>query len=167
MTQAAPAPKQPMRSGGPLARRPRSEAAIDRSYRPQDTDVFGPGVHRLVVWGTPVVLGLIYGFWAAANRRHGGPITGMNLLFGWITALVFAILFALVRKLSVKMRREQHSIMRAAFWGAAVGFLLIQSGGSVWRAVVYGLIIFACAFAATFYYWYTHEDAAGHRLLPR
>jgi hypothetical protein len=167
MTQEAPAPRRST-SGGPVARRPRSEpAAIDRTYHPTDTDVFGPGVHRVVGWVGPVLLGLVYGCWAATNRRHGGPITGGNLLFGWITTLVFVVLFVVIRKLSSKMKREQYSLMRAAFWGAAIGFLVIQSSGSVWRAAVYGLVIFAGAFLATFYFWYVREDAVGHRLLPQ
>lgn len=55
-------------------------------------DVFGAKVHTAARYGIPVVLGLVYGYWAAANRRDGGPITGWNVLFGFVTAIAFIVL---------------------------------------------------------------------------
>ena len=43
-----------------------------------------------------MALGLVYGFWAAANRRGGGDITSWNILFGFVTAAVFIVLMAIL-----------------------------------------------------------------------
>ncbi|MFG2553826.1 hypothetical protein [Streptomyces sp. NPDC048581] len=127
-------------------------------------DVFSERTHRIASVATPVTLGLIYGYWAAANRRSGGEITGWNLLFGFVTAAVFMALYVAVRALAPHMRREQHAILWAAFAGAAFGFLYDQTGKSVVRSALMGLVIGAVCFAVLFYRYYTHEDAQGRRI---
>jgi uncharacterized membrane protein YdjX (TVP38/TMEM64 family) len=127
-------------------------------------DVFGPRIHIAVKVGLPVVLGLVYGFWAAANQRHGGPITGWNLLFGFVTALVFAVLFAAVCALAPLLPRELHALCWFVFSGCAVGFLYSQTGASVFSSSGLGLLVGAAVLAMVFYRYYTHEDAAGRRI---
>jgi hypothetical protein len=127
-------------------------------------DVFGPRIHTAVKVGLPVVLGLVYGFWAAANQRHGGPITGWNLLFGFVTALVFAVLFAAVCALAPLLPRELHALCWFVFSGCAVGFLYSQTGASVFSSSGLGLLVGAAVLAMVFYRYYTHEDAAGRRI---
>jgi hypothetical protein len=127
-------------------------------------DVFGPRIHTAVKVGLPVVLGLVYGFWAAANQRHGGPITGWNLLFGFVTALVFAVLFAAVCALAPLLPRELHALCWFVFTGCAVGFLYSQTGASVYSSSGLGLLVGAGVLATVFYRYYTHEDAAGRRI---
>ncbi|CAL9502710.1 DUF3488 domain-containing protein [Streptomyces sp. enrichment culture] len=140
---------------------PRNRAAIERGGT---TDLFSRKVHRAAVIALPVVLGLVYGFWAAANRRYGGPVTGWNLLFGFVTALVFAVVLVALLTLAPKLRREIHAAVWAAFCGIAVAFLFSQSGGSVLRATALGLAVTAGVFAIMFYRFYTQEDAEGHRV---
>ncbi|MBC9728927.1 hypothetical protein [Streptomyces sp. TRM68367] len=145
MAQAAPA------SGG-TARQTRTP------------DVFGERTHTAAKWAAPVLMGLVYGYWAAANRRHGGEITGWNLLFGFVTAFAFMVLYVAVRALAPRMKRERHALTWFAFTGCAAGFLHNQSGQTVlWSAAV-GLIVGASFFAVLFYRYYTHEDAAGRRV---
>jgi hypothetical protein len=128
-------------------------------------DVFGPKVHLLAKWALPVVLGLVFGFWAAANRRYGGPVTGWNLLFGWLCALVFVVAYAVVREVARRLRREQHALLWAAFTGIATGFLISQSPYvSLLRAVIPALAAAVGVFAVLFYRYYTCEDAAGRRI---
>jgi hypothetical protein len=112
----------------------------------------------------PVVLGLVYGYWAAANRRSGGEITGWNLLFGFVTAIAFMVLYAAVRYVAARMIREVHAIMWGAFAGGTFGFLYSQTDASVLRSSLMGLVIGAVCFVVLFYRYYTHEDAQGHRL---
>lgn len=138
---------------------PRPRKAIERGGT---TDVFSPRVHRAVLVAVPVALGLVYGFWAAANRRYGGPVTGWNLLFGFLTALVFAVVLMALLVLAPKLRRELHAVVWAAFCGIAVGFLFSQSGGSILRSAALGLGVMAGVFVMMFYRFYTHEDASGH-----
>ncbi|MEV7084115.1 hypothetical protein AB0N88_37120 [Streptomyces sp. NPDC093516] len=126
-------------------------------------DVFSARTHAAAALALPVVLGLVYGFWAAANRRHGGPITGWNLLFGFLTALVFAVVFAAVWRLAPRLRRELHALAWFAFTGCAIGFLVNQSGESVLKSAGLGLAAGVGVLLTMFYRSYTREDAGGHR----
>ncbi|MFD7133795.1 hypothetical protein [Streptomyces sp. NPDC059894] len=147
-----------------------AHAAPAPSVRPTSTvttttpDVFGARTHLIAKWAVPVTMGLVYGYWAAANQRHGGPVTGWNILFGFVTALVFIGLYAAVRTLASRMRREVHALLWAAFAGCALGFLINQTGASVLYSASIALVIAAGVFAVLFYRYYTHEDAEGHRI---
>lgn len=127
-------------------------------------DLFSERTHAVARYAIPVVLGLVYGYWAAANRRQGGPITGWNLLFGFVTALAFIVLCLAVATLAPRLKRELHSLTKSAFAGAAVGFLYNQSGVSVLRAATLGLVVTGAVFMVFFYRYYTHEDAEGNRI---
>ncbi|MFE5816075.1 hypothetical protein [Streptomyces sp. NPDC056479] len=151
MAHAAPAPGG--RASGRVMARP--------SHLP---DVFSARTHQIVSVALPLVLGLIYGYWAAANRRSGGEITGWNLLFGFVTTIAFIIVYVGVRALAPYMRRELHAVVWAAFTGGAFGFLYSQTDASVLRSSLMGLAVGAVCFVVMFYRYYTHEDAQGHRL---
>ncbi|MFE7896940.1 hypothetical protein ACFU3E_05215 [Streptomyces sp. NPDC057424] len=140
---------------------PASRKMITQRRRP---DVFSARTHSVAHVALPVVLGLIYGFWAAANQRHGGPITGWNLLFGFVTALVFAVLFAAVWQLAPRLPRELHALSWFVFAGCATGFLYNQTDASVYSSSGLGLAVGAGVFVMVFYRSYTHEDAAGRRV---
>ncbi|MER6525538.1 hypothetical protein [Streptomyces sp. NPDC001508] len=127
-------------------------------------DVFDERTHAVARLAFPVLLGLLYGYWAAANRRDGGPITGGNLLFGFVTALVFVLVYLGVQALAPRMRREVHALLWTAFGGIAFGFLYSQSGESALRSAGMSLAVAAVIFIVIFYRYYTHEDAEGHRI---
>ncbi|MFD4502832.1 hypothetical protein [Streptomyces sp. NPDC058457] len=127
-------------------------------------DVFSAQTHARARVAVPVVTGLIYGDWAAANRRSGGPITGSNLLFGFLTALVFAVVLFALLTYAPRLRRELHALVWTAFTGIAFGFLYSQTGESVLRSVGMSLAVAAVTFILMFYRFYTHEDAAGNRI---
>lgn len=127
-------------------------------------DVFSGKVHRAARFGVPVALGLVYGYWAAANRRDGGPITGWNILFGFVTVIAFIALCLAVATFAPLLKRELHSLVKSAFAGAAVGFLYSQTGDSVLRSAGLGLAVCAGVFLVFFYRYYTREDATGHRI---
>ncbi|MFH9858840.1 transglutaminaseTgpA domain-containing protein [Streptomyces sp. NPDC017202] len=127
-------------------------------------DVFDERTHAVAKWAVPVALGLVYGYWAAANRRSGGPITGWNVLFGLVTALVFIALYVGVRAVAPRLRREVHALLWAAFAGCATGFLVNQSGSSTLYSAGVSIAVAAGFFAVMFYRYYTHEDAEGHRI---
>ncbi|MEU0004116.1 hypothetical protein ABZ079_07405 [Streptomyces sp. NPDC006314] len=159
MSHAAPA------SGG-MSRPGRTPGAEGRAadVRSRPPDVFDARTHAIARIVFPVVLGLIYGFWAAANRRFGGPITGWNLLFGFVTALVFAVVFMALLKLAPRMRRELHALLWSAFVGCAFGFLYSQSTTTALGAALMSLPIAAATFLVFFYRYYTREDASGRRI---
>ena len=127
-------------------------------------DVFDAKVHTAFRYGIPVVLGLVYGYWAAANRRDGGPITGWNVLFGFVTAIAFIVLCIAVATFAPLLKRELHSAVKSGFAGAAVGFLYSQTGESVLRSTALGLAVAAGIFVVFFYRYYTHEDGEGNRI---
>ncbi|MET8950434.1 hypothetical protein ACWEO4_05095 [Streptomyces sp. NPDC004393] len=131
-------------------------------YRPPD--IFDHRVHLTGRVAVPVVLGLLYGYWAAANRRAAGPITGWNILFGFVCAIVFAVLCAGLFTLARRLPRELHAVLWAAFAGIAFGFLYSQTGQSVLLATGLSLAVAVAFFAFNFYRYYTHEDAAGHKV---
>ncbi|WP_055535216.1 hypothetical protein [Streptomyces graminilatus] len=127
-------------------------------------DVFSARVHRIANIVLPVVLGLVYGYWVAAVQRDGGPITGGNVLLGFVSALAFMVLLIGVRAVAPRLRRELHAAMWGAFAGIAFGFLYSQTGASVLRSCGNSLVVAGSVCAMMFYRYYTHEDAAGHRL---
>lgn len=131
--------------------------------RPRTPDVFSERTHKAARLGTAVVLGLIFGFWAAANQRYGGPVTGWNLLFGWLSALVFTVVFLALQAVGPRLPRELHAAALGAFTGTAVGLLVAQSFESVLRSAAVGLVTGAGAFALLFYLYYSREDAQGRR----
>ncbi|MBO4257736.1 hypothetical protein GRC12_28230 [Streptomyces griseorubiginosus] len=137
----------------------------NRAARPTRTpDLFDERVHTAGRYGIPVVLGLLYGFWAAANRRGGGEITGWNILFGFVTAAVFIVLCIAVATFAPLLRRELHSLVKSAFAGASIGFLYSQTGESVLRSAALGVVVTAGVFLVFFYRYYTREDAVGNRV---
>jgi hypothetical protein len=125
-------------------------------------DVFDARTHAVARWAVPVVGGLIYGYWAAANARDAGPITGWNVLFGFVCAIVFAAAYIGVRMLAPVLRRELHALVWTAFAGIAFGFLYSLTGASVLRSTFMALGVSVFVLAGSFYHYYTHEDAAGH-----
>ncbi|NEA62783.1 hypothetical protein [Streptomyces sp. SID12488] len=127
-------------------------------------DIFSARAHLAVNRALPVVLGLVYGFWAAANRREGGPITGWNVLFGFVSALAFMAVLVGVRAVAPRLTRELHAVAWGAFAGVAFGFLYSQTGASVLRSCGNSLVVAASVSAVLFYRYYTREDAAGHRV---
>ncbi|QHA09768.1 hypothetical protein GQF42_23435 [Streptomyces broussonetiae] len=133
-----------------------------RATRPPD--VFDARTHRIAHIAVPVVLGLIYGYWVAANNRAGGTITGWNLLLGFASALVFAVVSMALLTLAPRMPREVHALLWTAFVGCAFGFAYGQTGATVWRSVVMSLVVAAATFAVFFYRYYTREDAFGRRV---
>lgn len=160
MTHAGPAPRGARGKSGPAP----SGTSATPTAPAESTDVLGPGVHRALAWALPLTLGLLFGYWAAANRRGGGPVTAWNLLFGLVTALVFTALYVAVRALAPRLRRESHALLWAGLAGASLGFLVSQTGWTWLRATGLGLIVAAGVFPVLFYRFYTHEDAEGHRV---
>jgi multisubunit Na+/H+ antiporter MnhG subunit len=127
-------------------------------------DVFDERAHAVGRLAIPGAIGLVYGYWAAAIRRDAGPITGWNVLFGFVCAIVFAAVCSGLLVAAPHLRRELHATLWAAFAGTAIGFLYSQTGDTVLRSIAISLAVAVGVFAFTFYRYYTHEDAEGHRI---
>lgn len=120
-------------------------------------DVFSARTHLIARWAWPVTLGLVYGYWAAANTRDGGPITGWNWLFGFVTALVFVLAYVAAREITKRLHPVAHSFVWAVFAALAFGFLYSQTGYSVLRSALLSLVVGGAFFVTLFYRYYTHE----------
>ncbi|MFA3877349.1 hypothetical protein ABS735_27325 [Streptomyces sp. MMCC 100] len=122
-------------------------------------DVFGKRTHLLTKWAMPVVTALVYGYWVASVRRHGGPITGWNLLIGFMSVLAFAVLYFVVRAVARRLPREGHAALWGAFAGSALGFLYSGSGVAMFTCILASLLLAGAVTAALVYHYYTRRDA--------
>ncbi|AZM54433.1 hypothetical protein DMA15_19230 [Streptomyces sp. WAC 01529] len=107
--------------------------------------------------GLALLMGVVYGLWACAIRRDGGPITTGNVLFGVVSGLVFAALMIAVHRVAPTLPRELRALSWAAFAGVTFGFLYSLAGASVLRCTAMALAVAAGVFAVTFYRYYTTE----------
>lgn len=130
----------------------------------RELDLFGPRAHAVGRWAVPLVLGLVYGCWAATNQRRGGPITAGNLVFGFVTALVFAVIMAGILMLAPRLRRGARALLWFAFTGAALGFLIAQSGHSPLFLVVLSLLTGAAVGLGCLYWFSMREGAQDDRV---
>ncbi|MFG2634153.1 hypothetical protein ACGFX8_09410 [Streptomyces sp. NPDC048362] len=164
MAQAAPVPGGSSGPGGRAVPGGTSATARRSSgARGPLPDVFDARTHRMARIGVPVVLGLVYGYVVAANSRSGSAITGWNLLLGWVSALVFAVVCMALLIRAPRMRREVHALLWTAFVGCAFGFAYSQTGETILRSVLMSLAVSAATFVVFFYRYYTREDASGRR----
>ncbi|MFK4065297.1 hypothetical protein [Streptomyces sp. NPDC029674] len=109
-------------------------------------------------WAALALLaGIVYGLWACAIRRDGGPITTGNVMLGVVGGLVFAALMLALHRVASALPREPRALSWAAFAGIAFGFLYSLGGASVLRSTVMALVVAAGVFAVTFYRYYTTE----------
>ncbi|MEU6403866.1 hypothetical protein [Streptomyces sp. NPDC046985] len=150
MAHTAPVPARtaPVGARSPLPARP--------------PDLFGPRAHALGRWAIPLAIGLVYGLWAASVRRSGGPITAGNVAFGFVSAVVFAVLMAAVLTVAPRLPYELHAVAWALFCGAAFGFLFHQAGDTVPLTILLGLLCAGGVGLMCFYRFSTHERVSPH-----
>ncbi|MGV9251695.1 hypothetical protein [Streptomyces sp. NPDC003697] len=129
--------------------------------RTRTPDILSARTHAIGRWAVPAVVGVVYGYWAAANRRHGGPITVGNFLFGLVTGIVLMLLMTGVLYLAPHLSRVPHAMVWGALAGAAVGFLYAQTGGAVGAGIGLGLATGAGLGLCVFYWVYTHQTPHG------
>jgi hypothetical protein len=106
---------------------------------------------KIMKLALPLGLGLIYGYWAAANTRNGGPITGWNLFYGFMTALAFMLALTAMMALTPRLSRGIRAVAWAAFSGVALGFLVSTTDTSVIRSVVLGGALAVGVFVSALY----------------
>ncbi|GAA3500421.1 hypothetical protein GCM10019016_075270 [Streptomyces prasinosporus] len=139
---------------------PRPQLTSGRSRAP---DVFGERTHKLARLAVPLVLAVVFGYWVAANRRYGGPITGWNFLFGLLSGIVFFVLYLALQSVAPKLGSTPHAALWAAFTGSAVGFLVRQSDETLLRSAWLGLVVAAGVFGLLFYRYRAREGVEKRR----
>ncbi|MFF5975135.1 hypothetical protein ACFY7C_26875 [Streptomyces sp. NPDC012769] len=112
-------------------------------------------------WGLPVTLGIVYGLYAPTVVRRGGEPSWGQFWLGVVSGLVLAVAVYGLRRYGRVLPRELRAVAWGGLAGIAIGFLFSLSDASVYAATVLGLVVAGAVFAAAFYLFYTHEDAAG------
>ncbi|KOU32752.1 membrane protein [Streptomyces sp. WM6372] len=104
-----------------------------------------------------LLLGLVYGVWAAFMRRDTGGVDTGNVFYGILCGAVFAgIMFTLAR-VGPRLMRELHAAAYGAFGGIAVGYLYSLADHSILRSCWVGFITGIGIGLAAFYRYYTRE----------
>ncbi|MFD3541647.1 hypothetical protein ACFWUQ_19430 [Streptomyces sp. NPDC058662] len=105
-----------------------------------------------------LLLGLVYGVWAAFIERRMGPVDAGNVFYGILCGALFAAVMFALNRLGPRLTRELHGAAYGAFGGIAVGYLHSLTDASVLRSAGIGLAVGAGVGAIAFYRYYTHED---------
>ncbi|HEY9438866.1 MAG TPA: hypothetical protein VIS29_09480 [Streptomyces sp.] len=114
--------------------------------------------HSWLGWATPLVLGVIFGFYAAFMRRDGGPSTGGQVVLGVVSGVVLAVLCFALGRFQHALPPELRAAAYGALTGCAIGFLVSLNDSSVLRSAGLGVAVAAGALISTFYYFYTRES---------
>ncbi|MEW2412467.1 hypothetical protein AB0953_01865 [Streptomyces sp. NPDC046866] len=104
-----------------------------------------------------VLLGLVYGVWAAYINRQQGPVDAGNVFYGILCGVLFAgIMYGLAR-VGPRMKREARATAYGAFGGIAVGYLNSLTDHSVLHSGWIGLVTGVGVGLVAYYRYYTRE----------
>jgi len=102
--------------------------------------------HHRSEWRMPIVLGLLFGLWAAGIDRSNGA------------SAVVAVLCQVVHRERGKLTREVRAGAYGALFGAAMGYLLSLSGSTLLKSSLWGLMFAAIMAGASYYRFSTRES---------
>ncbi|MEU4955312.1 hypothetical protein ACFZBM_13810 [Streptomyces lavendulae] len=105
-----------------------------------------------------LLLGLVYGVWAAQIQRQTGPVTVGNVFFGILCGVLFAAVMFALHEFGPRLMRELHATAYGVFAGVATGYLHSLTNSSILRSTTVGLAVGAGVGLAAFYRYYTRED---------
>ncbi|MFJ8011792.1 hypothetical protein [Streptomyces sp. NPDC096339] len=128
--------------------------AAHRQHR-QMTDMTHLG---MLAYAGPLLLGVVYGFWAAYIERQAGPVTTANVFYGILCGVLFAAIAFGLGRMGTSVMQEIRAAAYGAFGGIAVGYLHSLTNQSILKAVVVGLFAGIGVGVAAFYRFHTHED---------
>ncbi|MFE6841926.1 hypothetical protein [Streptomyces sp. NPDC057686] len=104
-----------------------------------------------------LLLGLVYGVWAAFMRRDTGGVDAGNVFYGILCGAVFAAIMFTLARVGPRLMREVHAAAYGAFAGIAVGYLYSMADHSILRSCWVGFITGIGIGLAAFYRYYTRE----------
>ncbi|MEW2066593.1 hypothetical protein [Streptomyces sp. NPDC007346] len=116
-----------------------------------------PRRHTPLAWALPLVLGVIYGFYAAFIRRDGGPSTGGQVVLGLASGAALAVLCLALGRIQRSLPHGLRALAYGSLTACAIGFLVSLTDTSVLRSTVLGLAVGVGVFLATFYFFYSRE----------
>ncbi|MFK0258359.1 hypothetical protein [Streptomyces sp. NPDC090445] len=104
-----------------------------------------------------LLLGLVYGVYAAFMQRQMGPVDAANVFYGILCGVIFAAVMFTLARVGPRMMREVRAAAYGSFGGIAVGYLYSLTGDSILRSSWVGFITGAAVGVVAFYRYYTHE----------
>ncbi|MEV6650230.1 hypothetical protein [Streptomyces sp. NPDC051219] len=121
-----------------------------------------PRTHRLgglktSAWAGPLLFGALYGIWAAFIGRQAGPITGYNVVLGFVSGLLFAGILFLLNRMGHDVLPELRALAYGTFAALAMGFMFSLTNDSVLRSSAVGLAVGAAVGVTAFYRFHQHE----------
>lgn len=105
----------------------------------------------------PLLLGLVYGVYAAFMKRQMGPVDAGNVFYGILCGALFAACMVALARIGPRLKREVHAAAYGAFAGIAFGYLYSLADHSVLRSAGLALAVAAGVGLAAFYRYYTRE----------
>ncbi|OON75576.1 hypothetical protein B1H18_22125 [Streptomyces tsukubensis] len=119
------------------------------------------------MFGGPMVLTVVYGFWAANIQRDAGAVTGWNAVFGVVSGVLVGLVYLVVREMAPALPRGRRALLWAAFIGVAFGFIYSLTGATILRCVIMALAVTVPTFLAFFYRFFTEEVPDHAPVSPR
>ncbi|MGY0017464.1 hypothetical protein [Streptomyces sp. cg35] len=111
----------------------------------------------------PVVVGALYGFWAANIARFGQEVSGGNIALGFVSGILVAVLWFAIHRWCTQ-QGSRHIGLRALVWGAfagiAIGFLHSLSNPTVLWSVILGVFVAGGTFVSVYYRYYSSSEYA-------
>ncbi|MER5809693.1 hypothetical protein ABT143_16100 [Streptomyces sp. NPDC002033] len=104
-----------------------------------------------------LLMGLVYGVWAAFIKRQTGPVDAGNVFYGILCGVLFAAIMFALNRVGPSLPRELHAAAYGVFLGVAAGYLHSLTNQSVLRACGVGLAVGAGCAIIAFYRYYTRE----------
>lgn len=145
-----------------------THTAMPAGSRPEARRARTPTHHRTAMaWGVPLLLGVIYGFYAAFIRRDGGPSTGGQVALGFAAGIAFAVLCLALARFQYVIPREARAASYGALTASAIGFLVSLTDTGVLRSTILGLVVGIPVGLAMYYFFYSREDWPEERTTDR
>ncbi|MFD9304589.1 hypothetical protein ACFWCB_18370 [Streptomyces sp. NPDC060048] len=127
---------------------------VPRRHRQTAADKTHPSKAALA---GPLLMGLVYGVYAAFMKRQTGPVDAGNVFYGILCGAIFAAcLFALAR-IGPRLQREAHAAAYGVFAGIAFGYLYSLAEESILKCSAMGLAVGAGVGIVAFYRYYVRE----------
>ncbi|MFD5509380.1 hypothetical protein [Streptomyces sp. NPDC059761] len=104
-----------------------------------------------------LLLGLVYGVWAAFMRRDTDGVDAGNVFYGILCGVVFAAIMFTLARVGPRLMQELHAAAYGAFGGIAVGYLYSLADHSILRSCWVGFATGFCIGLAAFYRYHTRE----------
>lgn len=105
----------------------------------------------------PLLMGLVYGVYAAFMKRQMGPVDAGNVFYGILCGAIFAACLVALARIGPQMAREPHAAAYAVFAGIAFGYLYSLSGESVLKSSGLGLLVGAGIGVAAYYRYHVRK----------